>query len=788
MKHPSFKVLAYLLFCVSLAPTVFAQKGRPSRVVTLQLVAKVPSISEQMREGTFIDGYESKEDEEMNPKHRGANKTVPGKGYPKTGDPLVAFQKAVKKSYDSSPLLVFDADISQASPSDPTGAVGPNHFLAAWNTAFRIFDKQGNPLTREASLSTIFPGNAIGDPIVLYDASADRFIITEFDKEPNGLNIAISTGPDPVNDGWYIYTTGFETGSFPDYTKFSIWRDGYYITANIPLNDSDSTGDAVFVIERDKVLKGESAQFLSFPLTGLVKTNFYSPQVLNVGYPGMPQTGGATVVYMQDDAWANVNIDHLKLWTVNVDWQDPLQSNISEPQVIPTAAFTSVFDGGGLSNLKQSQGPDIDVLQATIMNQAQFRAFDSYNSAVFNFVVDVAEGDEELAGIRWFELRQQPNKPWNIYQEGTYVSPEGINTFAGSMIMDKNGAIGLGYTTMNDKNPITIKYTGRYKNDPLNIMSVPEGIIAQSSNYNASTRYADYTHMTLDPIDEESFWFISEYFNPERRDVAAVFKLAPSFKNDLQITSIVTPGDSKLSKTEKIKVKIRNAGLNSQSNFNVSYSIDGSDPIVEKYSDVPLAFNESAEFTFIKTADLSVEGEKYIISAQTELAADQNNSNDSIKKEVKSLWRKDIGISSIDYPTNSSGLTQAEKITATITNYGWETQKNFPISFTVNNKDSITEIFTGLIESGISESYTSNATFDFSGIGIYNINVKTGLNADGDIENDAITSVIENNYCSPQANCSTYNDGVTQIQLNELLIDTECNSSGFADETQTIFE
>ncbi|KKN13578.1 hypothetical protein LCGC14_1004880, partial [marine sediment metagenome] len=72
-----------------------------------------------------------------------------------------------------------------------------------------------------------------------------------------GLNIAISTGPDPINSDWYIYTAGFETGAFPDYPKYSIWRDGYYITSNIETNpnrDPDATGANVFVMQRDRML------------------------------------------------------------------------------------------------------------------------------------------------------------------------------------------------------------------------------------------------------------------------------------------------------------------------------------------------------------------------------------------------------------------------------------------------------------------------------------------------------------------------------------------------------
>ena len=98
--------------------------------------------------------------------------------------------------------------------------------------------------------------------------------------------------------------------------------------------------------------------------------------------------------------------DHLK-YGLNIDWDNSNNSSISSPYSLDTSSFTSVFDGGSFANLTQSSGPDIDAMQACIMNQAQFRKFPTHNSAVFNFVVDVLSGSsDELAQVRWYELRQ----------------------------------------------------------------------------------------------------------------------------------------------------------------------------------------------------------------------------------------------------------------------------------------------------------------------------------------------------------------------------------------------
>ncbi|MDP5081157.1 MAG: hypothetical protein NWP87_00775, partial [Winogradskyella sp.] len=396
MKIKLHQLLA--LFLILTINYSFAQKpnqGKPEKATSFGKITNVrivPSIAEQLRTGKFIYADPEKQ-MEAPPKRRSGNKVVPGKG----SDVIdAALQTNYATRQGRAPSLVFDADTTpQAGVTDPTGAVGPNHYLGAWNFGFRIFDKSGNPLTPEANLGTILNGNNSGDPIVLYDPWADRFIITEFDGDPNGFEMAISMGPDPVNDGWFVYTNIFLTDEFPDYTKFSIWSDGYYVTAN-----KGVTNEGVYVVEREKLLVGEPAQFVALPLPNLARDGFISPQGFSVTNGELPPPGNFTIVYLQDDAFSGVaqGNDHLKLWTINVDWNNPSNSTISQPVELGSAEgvspFTSVFDGGSFSNLDQPGvgSPDIDALQATIMNQAQYRRFCDYNSAVFNFVVDTAPG------------------------------------------------------------------------------------------------------------------------------------------------------------------------------------------------------------------------------------------------------------------------------------------------------------------------------------------------------------------------------------------------------------
>jgi hypothetical protein len=631
MKLKNYVLAVAVLLGISAAAQ---QAEGPTNVGYLQGPVNVPSLAQQIADGTFIAAPQDEREQEVNPKRRFGNNVIAGKGFPKEGDvdPKLQLQQNTPLQRVAPPLQTFETNTgSGAIPTDPTGAVGPNHYVAAWNSSFRIFDKSGNPLTPAATLSTLFPGNNLGDPIVFYDEAADRFVITEFDNSPNGFNVAVCQGPDPVNDGWHVYTTGFGTGSFPDYTKFSVWGDVYMVTANI------SSSNRVFAIERNEMLNGNPSQFVALPLPGLSTFGFYSPQAFHTSGPNLAPAGTPVpIVYMQDDAWAGVSNDHLKIWNATIDWNNTSNSSMSAPVEIPVTDFIGVFDGGSFANLPQPAGPDIDAMQATIMNQAQYRRFGTHNSAVFNFVVDTDPGAgnaNELAGIRWYELRQTADgQPWTIFQEGTYTSPTGgKHAFGGSMGINANGDIGLGYSTVSSTERIAIYYTGRLASSPLNVMTVNEELIAQSTANNNNTRYADYTHLTVDPVDG-SFWHVSEYFNSNRRDVVGQFQITPPQPNDIGVLTIDAPVDGNLTNAEDITITIRNYGSNNITNPEVQYTVDGGTPVVETFSGT-IDAGTTEQFTFAAQADLSAPG-SYLITAKTNLIGDSNTNNDETSRTV----------------------------------------------------------------------------------------------------------------------------------------------------------
>jgi len=740
-----------LLTCVlSFAFTLNAQENNgtpPTHIGTVTSMEHVPSIASQQN----LMPARTK-DEEMKDGRSSKNIIVPGKDPQIEDDFFVRNQHPLtQKIAGKTPSIVFDAYSSSSSPTDPSLAIGPDHVFVVFNTGFRIFDKSGNALTGQISPNpTIFPNGGCCDLTASYDQAADRWVITFLGS---GAQIAVSDGPDPINDGWYTYTIS----QINDYQKLSVWSDGYYMT------DNTSSSNKVWALERDEMLAGNSAaKVLGFNLPGIVTSGFYSPQAFNVTDDNMPAPGNAPIAYLQDNAWSGVSADHVKLWFVDVDWVTTSNSTISAPQEITTTPFISVFDGGSFSNLAQpSGGASIDALQATIMNQAQFRKFGGHNSALFNFVVDTDASSGELAGVRWFELRQAGDGlPWSLYQEGTFTAPDGRHAWHASMMMDIQGNIGMGYTSMagpTTPNPANYRvssyYTGRFANDPLNTMTIAEELIAAGNANIPNFRYGDYSKIDIDPSDDKTFWFINEYMNSGRKGVVGAFKVAPNYNNDVGVVNIDSPVTGVLTSSETIIATIFNYGQNSASNFDVSYQIDGGTVVTETYSGT-IASSGSGQFTFSTPADLSIEGNTYSIMVGTSLSGDEDTGNDSVTQDVTHLFHDDIGATAIVAPVSGNNMGM-ETITATITNFGGVQQSNFDVSYTLEGGAPVVEQVAGPLAPGATLDYSFATQGDFSAYQAYNLSVTTALGSDSDNSNNQISTVIVNSSCNSETNSTS---------------------------------
>jgi hypothetical protein len=660
------------------------------------------------------------------------------------------------------------------TPPDPTGAVGPNHYVHAVNSSIKIFDKTGNVVLGPTALGSFLGiSSNSGDPIVMYDQLADRYFVSEFGENAqatNSLAIGVSVTNDPTG-AYNVYQYTFD--SFPDYPHYGVWPDAYYLTAN------KGGANKVYAIDRDVMLAGgPNPQIIGFPLPGSVQnTNtVYSPEPANLLGTTFPAGAPGYIVYLQDDGWSGVAFDHLKVWEIDVDFVTPANSTISAPLEIPTDPFNSVFAPFGSGDVAQpGTGNKIDMIGGVISYAANYRSFGTHNSWVITFNDDIDGND--TSGVRWIELRNDGVNPWEVYQEGTYAPADGHSRFMGSAAMDAAGNIGLGFNIASATLAAGIRYTGRFDGDALGEMTIAETTIVDGVGVQTNTnRFGDYSHLTMDP-NNFSFWHTAEYFsaNNQWRTQVASFSLSSGFAADVGVNNVISPINGLLTNTETVEISIRNFGSAPQSNIPLELRVDGSLVASETYGGTINA-NEAVTYTFTQTVDLSTSGQTYSIEAKTDLSGDEFAPNDPFTKEVTNLLGNDVGALEITAPETGSGLGN-EVITFTIKNFGADEQSNFDIQYTVNSGPPVVETFSGPIVSEAIASYSFTQTADLSVLGTYEITVSTDLTGDGNASNDEATVTIENVLCQPVANCS-FGDGFTLFSIAEINNVSACEGYG----------
>jgi hypothetical protein len=799
------------LFTIALVCAVFTVFGQENdqtlkRAGTLETLVKVPSLASRINEiePAINTGEEAQDSRSL----RGPKiEVVPGKGNQRdvlSENP----HELTGKIQGRAPSLVFDAVFSNSQPTDPALAVGPNHVMVVFNTGFAIYDKDGVELVGQTGPGAIFGAGGCCDLTVSYDAAATsasnptpgRWVLSFLVGLNAGARLAVSQGPDPVNDGWNVYFAP----QLRDYNKLSVYGDGYFMA------DNDFSFPLV-ALERQAMLDGEPAANVSiqqFALPGYVPQNFIGHQILNVSDDYIPSLQNVPIVYQQDDAFGGVSTDHVKFWNATIDFDVPANSSVSAAQQIDVSPYTGTFDGGSFANLAQPNGGGlIDALQGITMNQAQFRKFSTHNSAVFNHVIDVDPSGGKLAAIRWYEFRQTTEgQPWTLEQEGTYTSPDGKHAWNASLIMDEEGNIGMGYSGMDGDNGVFVSsyYTGRFANDPAGTMTVGEELIAQGGGNvpSGANRYGDYSKIDIDPSDDQTFWFITEYISPGngRADVVGRFKIAPDATNDTGVIAIVQPETGALSTTETIEVTVRNFGVNPQSNVPVSFTVDGGTSVNEVIAG-PIPPSSNVTYTFMATGDLGADGTTYSITACTGLVGDEDVDNNCVTKTVIHLNDIDTGVVAIDAPNTGNVLSDAEDVAISIQNFGALTQSNIPVFYSINGVIT-NDVYPGPLVSGATDTFTFGTPADLSVIGVYTIISGTELASDADETNDDLTKVVENieGYCLPtvttvdpdnaESGCNL--DGIKMFVLNTISADDGgdgCNTEpaggpkGYADRT-----
>jgi hypothetical protein len=410
-------------------------------------------------------------------------------------------------------------------PPDTNGDVGPTYYIQTVNTSVGIFRKSDGVMVTAFSFDTLMSqgnfGNAcdtenFGDPTVVWDPGADRWIISDFAFALSGGNpvapyfqcFAVSKTGDPVSGGWYFYS--LQTNDlFPDYPKLGVWPDALYLTANMFASSFKNV--RVWALNKAQMYAGTAASVVTFNLPSKVQgvsifTGLPSTYHTVTGTPPAGRPNFISVIWSSKLA---------RIWKFHVDWNNTANSTLTGPSNVTLASW-----GSGATGVPAKNGNALDSLRERLMVQSQYTNLGGAESLWLTHTV-ANPGNAALTSPRWYQLNVTGGNVVTSgpVQQSTWAPDATIARWMPSLAVDQNGNMAMGYSASSSSLFPAIRYAGRLFTDAANTLgqtetSLIEGTASQCCNFSdgsVNNRWGDYSAMTIDP-DGCTFWYTNEFY------------------------------------------------------------------------------------------------------------------------------------------------------------------------------------------------------------------------------------------------------------------------------------
>lgn len=519
-----------------------------------------------------------------------------------------------------------------AAPPDPTSACGDLHYVVAINGGggcqYRVYNKTtGAQIGATLSFPAIAGGSA-GDPVVVYDDLADRWVLGEINGNASSINVFVSQTNDITTTGWYSYN--IDVAGF-DYPKLSMWPSAYFLTCNC-------NSVYVYALNRTAMLTGAATTVIARTAADLGAFGFQALASVDFDGNNPPPVGAPGIMLRHRDTEGHgpaglPAVDYLEVFEFAPNFAVPASSTwTSTPTQVSVSEFSSelsswtdftCFPQPGTAQL-------LDPLREVIMNMPQYINFGTHQSIVACHVVDANGSDR--GGVRWYEIRK-PAATWTLYQEGTYA-PGGdtYSRWMPAIAQDINQNIAICYSISASATIYPgLRMTARSSGDPLGQMTLAEYSITAGSSSQANERWGDYFAMTMDPISWNTFYFDGEFMTTggawRIRNFAFYFSTNALDMSMYSVNEFTTPQCN--STTRNVDAIIKNVGTTTITNCNVSYSLNGGGTVVIPYVG-SLAGGASATIPITLSPIVSGANTLLIYVSSPNGGADQDMSNDTL--------------------------------------------------------------------------------------------------------------------------------------------------------------
>ena len=390
------------------------------------------------------------------------------------------------------PTFSTDGFVDGVNPADPTGDVSRRHYLHLSNGGMQVWSKDGRLLYGNEYLATLWAGfggaceQQVGDPYVLWDSMADRWLVTAMGGNsatgPFLQCVALSATADPLGS-WHRWAWQFDR--LNDFPKAGVWPGGYVLTfysAPPPLT--------IVVLDRESLLAGDpEAPLVQLDVdrgTWGVHT-LVAPADLD-GRRRPPAGSPPPVLGLRYDPAAGVDL--LDVFELDVDWARPEAAAIRRVAVVRLEP-----------SLLYRFGP---------YHRVTYRNFGAFESLV---TAAMAYPPDDLA-LEWYHLRRRKGQGWTLFQHGSVDSDPGL-LWKGSAAPDGAGGIGLVWQHSGPfvETPAEViaelRYTGRTATDPAGMVRAPRTLV--TGTHPDGGRFGDYTSIVVDPVNDCRFWVTGQY-------------------------------------------------------------------------------------------------------------------------------------------------------------------------------------------------------------------------------------------------------------------------------------
>lgn len=415
-------------------------------------------------------------------------------------------QSTTGRGTDAPSLLINDfpgVPRTAFIPPDANIAAGPSQVVGGVNSAFRIWDKQGNVLKTIqgsswcSSLGLGIGGN-LSDPMVTYDHFARRWIMTWITPPIGSTSYdVVSVSDDSIALGtWYNFAFRSDlNGNDPS----NIWRDyegvGYdqnavYITGNGFYFSNSYAYPKFRIINKAQLYANTGGAVTYFDLWDIRDATQVSDAF---GIRPCIYYGNQGEFYFICDGPYNQN-SYVSLYKL----VNPLTSPSMTAVAVPTVAYSAPPASAQLNSS----------FTITAGNTSGFRSLPVYKNGFLHAVHAVRNGN--YSAFKYYKI----NVTSNIAElDITYGADEFYFSYP-NVCVDKNENVIVTFSRSGLSEYIGAYYTTRLNSDPPNVFNSSSALQTGKGTYNntgSSNRWGDYMGAWLDPVGQENFWIMTEY-------------------------------------------------------------------------------------------------------------------------------------------------------------------------------------------------------------------------------------------------------------------------------------